>query len=434
MRKFLPIIFLLFTVSKSQGQTKDFVKVNGTSFTLNGKPYYFLGTNFWYGMNLGSTGPGGDRPRLLRELDHLSSIGVKNLRIMAASEGPNDEPYRILPALQVSPGKYDKDLLIGLDYLLDEMAKRDMKAVVCLNNFWPWSGGMAQYLVWNGEDSIPYPPPHPGGTWSGYQKFTARFYENRKAIKDFNKHVKKIIGRTNSINGKKFIDDPTIMTWELANEPRGIDKVDAYQKWIESTTALIKSLDPAHLITLGSEGYTPFPKNNGMDFIKDHDYKNVDYTCIHIWIENFGWYNPENVSKTYNKSLNNAINYLEKQAEEAERLNKPLVLEEFGIARDNRSYDTIATTIQRNHFYNSMFEKIWLMSKRNSAVAGSNFWAWSGEGRPRSVEGVKWEEGNDFIGDPPHELQGWYGIYNCDKITISIIEEYAKKMNALCDQ
>jgi mannan endo-1,4-beta-mannosidase len=30
----------------------------------NNKPYTFLGTNFWYGMNLGSKGSGGNRKDL----------------------------------------------------------------------------------------------------------------------------------------------------------------------------------------------------------------------------------------------------------------------------------------------------------------------------------------------------------------------------------
>src|SRR5207237_20909 len=66
-----------------------FVRVRAMGFEIDGAPYRYVGTNFWMGMNLGSSGPGGDRARLLRELDRLQEIGVTNLRIMAASEGPN---------------------------------------------------------------------------------------------------------------------------------------------------------------------------------------------------------------------------------------------------------------------------------------------------------------------------------------------------------
>lgn len=58
--------------------------------------YHINGANYWYAMNLGSNGPGGDRTRLDRELDFLQKYGINNLRIMAASEGPNSEPFRMV--------------------------------------------------------------------------------------------------------------------------------------------------------------------------------------------------------------------------------------------------------------------------------------------------------------------------------------------------
>ena len=34
---------------------------------------------------------------------------------------------------------------------LAELGQRDMKAVIYLNNFWDWSGGMPAYLNWVGN-------------------------------------------------------------------------------------------------------------------------------------------------------------------------------------------------------------------------------------------------------------------------------------------
>ena len=167
MTQFLTGI-LLMTALAAPARSADFVKVRGTRFELQGRPYYFLGTNLWAGMNLGSRGPGGDRGRLRRELDRLHALGVDNLRVIAASEGPDSAPWRIVPALQKTPGVYDQDLLDGLDYLLFEMGKRGMKAVVVLNDFWHWSGGMAQYVAWSQKTSIPYPPPAAGGDWDTF--------------------------------------------------------------------------------------------------------------------------------------------------------------------------------------------------------------------------------------------------------------------------
>jgi mannan endo-1,4-beta-mannosidase len=61
-------------------------------------------------------------------------------------------------------------------------------------------------------------------------------------------------------------------------------------------------------------------------------------------------------------------------------------------------------------------------------MAGVNFWAWGGEGRPAVPKGM-WKLGDNFIGDPPHEPQGWYSIFDTDSSTIRIIKEYAGKIN-----
>ena len=39
---------------KRQEVTTDFVRVEDGHFVRAGKPYYYVGTNFWYGAILGS--------------------------------------------------------------------------------------------------------------------------------------------------------------------------------------------------------------------------------------------------------------------------------------------------------------------------------------------------------------------------------------------
>src|SRR5579872_3664601 len=104
-------------VAVSTAAPAGFVQVSDGRFVVDGKPYHFVGANLWYGMNLGSQGPGGDRARLVRELDRLKALGVTNLRVMGLSQGPDREPWRMVPAVQSGPRRYDKDLLAGLDFL-----------------------------------------------------------------------------------------------------------------------------------------------------------------------------------------------------------------------------------------------------------------------------------------------------------------------------
>ena len=422
------IVLLFGPASPLRADNVDFVTANGTRFEIDGSPYYYTGTNFWYGLNLGSAGPAGDRARLLRELDRFQTIGINNLRIMAGSEGPNTEPWRMVPALQISPGVYDSNVLDGLDYLLKQMGQRNIRAVMCLNNFWHWSGGMAQYVNWNGGGAIPYPPPQPGGSWNTFQNYADNFYSNAGAMQDFNDFLGFIINHVNPYTGIAYKDDPTIMAWELANEPRGYQNQTAFNTWIDQTAGYIKSLDANHLVTTGSEGS---PSGAGLDFIANHNGPNIDYTTIHIWPQNWGWYTPTSPS-TYAYAETQSINYFRKHATMADvNLNKPLVLEEFGLARDSGSYDPCSTTTYRNLFYDAMFGEVYSSVVDGNSAVGANFWAWAGEGRPLVPYGSLWEPGDPWIGDPPHENQGWYSVYDSDASTLNIISAYCADMYAL---
>lgn len=428
--KQISILFLLFlTVNMTNGQS--FIQVKNGQFIKEGKPYFYIGTNFWYGMNLASKGAGGDRERLIKELDHLQSIGVTNLRIMAASEGPDDEPWRMVPALQTSQGVYNKEVLDGLDFLIFEMGKRGMHAVVCLNNFWPWSGGMAQYVSWCKKDqAIPYPPPAENGNWKKYMRYTAQFYKSRQAKNDFKKHIQFIINRKNNYTNQWYKDDSTIMSWELANEPYGMNHPWRYRRWIKETAKFIKKLAPNQLVTTGSEGDTASPRTTKNNFRKDNKSKYIDYTTIHIWIQNWGWYDPLNHKESFPKALQKATDYINKHVKVAKQLNKPVVLEEFGISRDNNDHDPVASTQHRDLYFEKIFTIIEQHATQGSPLVGCNFWAWAGSGRPLSPKAL-WKSGDPFIGDPPHEHQGWYSIYDKDQSTIKIIQKYTDILNKL---
>ena len=415
-------------LQQSQEQGPGFINVNGKQFIRDGKPYYFLGTNFWYGMNLGSSGQGGDRDRLLRELDHLKKIGVKNLRVMGASEGPDTEPWRMRPALQVAPGEYNEEVLDGLDFLLAEMGKRDMVAIMCMNNFWPWSGGMAQYVSWQDDSEIPYPPICGEGDWQTYQEYTASFYSNENAVTDFFNHLRFTVLRENPYTGTLYRDDPTIMAWQLGNEPRGINNREDFTQWIENTAKYIKSMDSNHLITIGSEGATAHP-SSGNDFFADHQSSYIDYTTIHVWVQNWGWFDPYD-EVSLSSAVEKATAYINQHEVLAEKLNKPVVLEEFGISRDDNDHAVTASVTLRDEYYSQIFTHILDKAAAGSPLAGLNFWAWGGAGRPREPQAI-WYVGDDFTGDPPHEHQGWYSVYNTDLTTLEIIGRYTRKFNSL---
>ena len=74
---------------KQESTSNEFIRVENGQFIRNGKPYYFVGTNFWYGAILASDGEGGNLERLKTELDDLKALGINNLRILVGGDGPN---------------------------------------------------------------------------------------------------------------------------------------------------------------------------------------------------------------------------------------------------------------------------------------------------------------------------------------------------------
>ena len=190
----------------------EFVRVEDGVFMLGDSVYRYIGTNFWYGPILASEGRGGDRQRLAKELDALQENGITNLRILVGAEGDEDMPTHIRPILQPKPGVYNDTLLDGLDYLMAELEKRDMKTVLYLNNAWQWSGGYGTYLEWAGEDKAPDPNTE---DYNDYVKHVAKFVVNDSAKKFAADHARYMVSRTNRYTNKPYAESPAIMSWQI---------------------------------------------------------------------------------------------------------------------------------------------------------------------------------------------------------------------------
>ena len=129
-----------------KSQNHALISTEGTKLIKNGQPYHYIGCNIWYASILGSTGMGGDRERLCHELDQLKELGITNVRILSGPDAGSLLANPAKPYLQTVPGVLNDTILEGLDYVIAELEKRDMDAVIYLNNAWDWSGGYGFYL------------------------------------------------------------------------------------------------------------------------------------------------------------------------------------------------------------------------------------------------------------------------------------------------
>ena len=409
------MIFGAVACNKSQtmeNSEPEFVTVRDGEFFIGDSVYRYVGTNFWYGAILGAERQG-DRARLAAELDSLKALGITNLRVLAGGQGDRHMASHIEPTLQKAPGVYDQDLLEGLDYFIAELEKRDMKAVIYLNNAWEWSGGYGTYLEWAGEGQAPVPAET---SYPEFMNFVKNFVTNDSAKALFAQHVDSIVGRTNTVTGQPYSQSTAIMSWQIANEPRAFDPANlpALEQWLTSTAAQIKAIDSNHLVSTGSEG--SWGCENDLEvWTRIHSDANIDYANIHIWPYNWSWVSPDSLMETLPAGCDSTLRYITEHYNAINPKGKPIVLEEFGFPRDSMAIAQGTPTEARDKYYSFVFDII----ANSGMIKGANFWGWGGLAVPNHRT---WQPGDPYTGDPAQEDQGLNSVYISDRSTLGIIQ------------
>jgi mannan endo-1,4-beta-mannosidase len=198
---------------------------------------------------------------------------------------------------------------------------------------------------------------------------------------------------------------------------------DEYRRWIADTAAFIKSKDKKHLLTLGHEGW--IGTQDVALFEAVHADKNVDYLTIHIWPKNWGWFENGKMAEQFDAIDSKTADYIRENLDVAKRLNKPMVIEEFGLPRDGQAFDPFATTRVRDKYFESIFGLV----RKIPEIAGANFWAFGGIARPIKGQ-LFWKPGDAYMGDPPMEEQGLNSVFTTDRSTWAIIYVASKRINA----
>jgi mannan endo-1,4-beta-mannosidase len=424
----------LAATAAAPAPSQPFVRRVGTGFRRGGGRYPVVGANMWYAAWLGAPSPLGDPERLGRELDRLAALGVNNVRILASAEL---SPLRnsVTPAFRSAAPPYNEALLHGLDVALAEIGRRGMTAVLYLTNFWEWSGGMVTYLSYvNGGRYVNMnDPAHP---WPEFPDFASGFYSNPKAVGLYRDYVRAVVGRTNRVTGRRYASDPAIMAWQLANEPRpggsdaaGRRAMPAFQAWVRDTARLIKSLDRNHLVSTGAEGLNSCLQDAAC-VIEEHANPEIDYLTAHVWPLNWGWVDAKDLPGTWAAGAEKSRIYVAQHEAFARRLGKPLVIEEFGFPRDGGSYDPGTPTTWKDRFYRLIYDAVEQSAASGGPIAGANFWAWGGEGRALHPDHAFRRGERAWLGDPPHEPQGWYSVFDSDEGTKAVIEDFARLLRA----
>ncbi|KAM1090912.1 hypothetical protein ACFX2I_018315 [Malus domestica] len=303
---------------------------------------------------------GGTKSRLLsaKQLD-----GLTVARTWAFSDGG------YMP-LQFSPGSYNEHMFKGLDFVIAEARRYEIKMILSLVNNYENFGGRKQYVNWARRKGQ-------------YLTSDDDFFRNPVVKGYYKNHVTTVVNRYNSYIGVHYKDDPTIMAWELINEPRCSSDPSGrtIQAWIKEMASHVKSIDRNHLLEVGLEGFygQEIPQrmslnpgyNIGTEFIANNRIPGIDFTTIHSYPDQWlGSSNDQHQVVFSNNWLNTHIQVAQNI------LQKPIYIAEFGKSWKDLGF----RTYQRDLLFNTVYSKIYFLAKRGGAAAGGLFWQLLTEG------------------------------------------------------
>ncbi|XP_063948279.1 mannan endo-1,4-beta-mannosidase 7-like [Daucus carota subsp. sativus] len=367
---FVLVIFILYeslekvNVSAQSG----FIKIRGVQFTLNGSPYYANGFNAYWLMSVASDPS--QRNKVSSTFQEAVSSGLTISRTWAFSDGGNQP-------LQSSPGVYNEQMFQGLDFVVNEARRQGIKLILSLVNNHGDFGGKAQYVKWAREK---------GQTISADDDF----YTN-SVVKEFYKnHVKTILSRQNSINGIEYKSDPTIMAWELINEPRCASDSSGktMQAWIKEMASYLKSMDKEHLLEVGLEGFygESAPKDkqfnlnfkHGTDFISHNQFPEIDFTTIHSYPDRYKLVQIK-IPSSHLQTTGISSHIQDSQTV----LGKPMLVAEFGWNKSRIDTNT------RDQLIGTVYSGIYSSARRGGAAAGGLIWQLLASGQDSFRDGYE---------------------------------------------
>ncbi|OVA04199.1 Glycoside hydrolase [Macleaya cordata] len=302
-----------------------------------------------------------------------STVGLTVCRTWAFIDGGDR-------ALQISPGVYDELVFQALDFVISEARKYGIRLILSLVNNFNDYGGKPQYTQW--------------GRNAGVQITSDDdFYTNPVVKEYYRNHVKRVLRRLNTVTNIAYKDDPTIMAWELINEPRCRTDYSGrtVQGWVQEMATYTKSIDNKHLLEIGMEGFygdsmpekkqlNPGGYKFGTDFISSNLIKEIDFATIHaypdLWLSGESDYAQLGFMQRW--MSNHWIDSMK-------ILKKPLVVSEFGKSNKDQAY----TLRRRNLFMNTIYRNIYNFARSGGAIGGGLVWQIVAEGMESYYDGYE---------------------------------------------
>jgi len=297
------------------------VKREGTQFVLDGDRYVFSGV-----ANCCLAEGYTSRERVDSTLSAANRLDVDVLRFKCGSAGGENNCTGGVNGcsltFQPGPGEFNELAFEHLDYIVSEAGRRGIRVIIPFVDNWG-PDGMAQYVDWAGgsEDDDFYALPEAQRLYRGF--------------------IERLLTRTNTITGREYRSDPTVLMWELANEPRLQADGELLRSWVEETAGVIQDHDIAQLVSTGSDIYPP-------EVYEDvHAVKGIDACSIHLWPQNWDEPEPARFGREY-------IDDRVQRGHEA--VGKPVYLGEYGWRVNLQDPDVDEQIARRTELFGAWHE------------------------------------------------------------------------------
>lgn len=334
----------------------QYVDTLGTQFVLGNAPFYFNGSNQYYLMY---------KPEAMAE-DFFKRAAYLNMNSVRTWLFCNDTKTHDGVCINMKSG--DDFILTKVNRTAAEQAIVD-RSYELFDNYVALAHEYDQKLVLSLADHWNY--------FGNLDSYGSPHYSNPESIAKFKDFITEILQHQNPLTGYTYAEDPAIMMWELANEPRcssGCNQ-EIFKAWAKEVSEHIRALAPNHLISIGAE--SSFDNNGTGDdfaFIQAvNDLETIDAVSAHLYPT---WWNMTDA-----ETLGN----FDQLAEVGRALNKPTYIGEFSwpIA----SAATIeADLAKRTSVFVDWYNKA---EEHKDVIGGMLSW---------QLSGLEWGNGNTPLG------------------------------------
>jgi mannan endo-1,4-beta-mannosidase len=306
---------------------EGFARARGSQFLLGGEPFHFLGANAYHLVDVTA---GGDPAR--GDADGLfEQARAHGLSVVRA--------WAFLDADAT-------DHLEALDQVVAAAGRHGIRLILTLANQWPDYGGIPGYLAAHGKEPDDL----------------AAFYGEVPLLQAYAAFAEQVV--------KRHAGNPTVMAWELMNEPRCPHCPEGLMRsWLDEMAAFVGSLAPAQLVSTGGEGWYS-ADGQGFDYPVAVGLSGIDYGSFHLYLQHW----PGGLMHA--EGFRAGTEWIRAHVAGAADRGKPSVLGEVGWRRPTADDEPL------NDEAKAMALRPLLEEVIRSGASGALVWTLAGDSRP----------------------------------------------------